>query len=569
MDKTNDKNSSERSISSANNFSANDAGINAHATLNPPTFQLKAEHNKPGSAEKEENTPTESPFQLAAEGISPPSPPQSSSDNNNLSPSQPNNTGLPIQLKSGVENLSGFSLNDVKVHYNSPKPAQLQAHAYAQGTDIHVASGQEKHLPHEAWHVVQQKQGRVQPTLQMKGGVNVNDNEGLETEADIMGERAMTIGNTELPSNNLRVGNTNGSSTQLTEVSDEEMDGALDLADDMIEDSGGSEAIDAVFGEGFSDRYHNVVVSMESGELSFDEIIGSLPEDDQIFIQNSIAEADYRYGELFDIVYDETIKSEEDVDPDKVSRALLLMDDLELRTELILVMNNYYSLLKAQGFIELIPGIIAFCKILAKLKYAFKLKELERLLQNLQNAVEKAESDVQKAALETGVDLVLGGVAVGLTAAGMMTPGLNIAIFLSGVAVGFALSTEDSSTKAVQTGTKGGAFVVGKALENSEKFGGHVLKIKSIGPGLDLILNGKETYDKYQQLAILQTALKEFNQYYDKECKTLMKDLQKDFKKLNGLVEITEKAFDANWDTLNNYEQQIATLSGQLEALGS
>jgi len=50
------------------------------------------------------------------------------------------------------------------VHYNSDKPAQLQAHAYAQGTDIHLASGQEKHLPHEAWHVVQQKQGRVKPT---------------------------------------------------------------------------------------------------------------------------------------------------------------------------------------------------------------------------------------------------------------------------------------------------------------------------------------------------------------------------------------------------------------------
>ena len=52
-----------------------------------------------------------------------------------------NNTGLPDNLKSGIENLSGYSMDDVKVHYNSDKPAQLQAHAYAQGTDIHVASG--------------------------------------------------------------------------------------------------------------------------------------------------------------------------------------------------------------------------------------------------------------------------------------------------------------------------------------------------------------------------------------------------------------------------------------------
>ncbi|WP_316632398.1 DUF4157 domain-containing protein [uncultured Flavobacterium sp.] len=101
-----------------------------------------------------------------------------------------NNTGLPENLKSGIENLSGHSMDDVKVHYNSDKPAQLNAHAYAQGTDIHIASGQEKHLPHEAWHVVQQKQGRVKPTLQMKGKVNVNDNKGLEKEADIMGAKA-------------------------------------------------------------------------------------------------------------------------------------------------------------------------------------------------------------------------------------------------------------------------------------------------------------------------------------------------------------------------------------------
>jgi hypothetical protein len=65
-----------------------------------------------------------------------------------------NNTGLPDNLKSGIENLSGYSMDDVKAHYNSDKPAQVQAHAYAQGSDIHLGSGQEKHLPHEAWHVV-------------------------------------------------------------------------------------------------------------------------------------------------------------------------------------------------------------------------------------------------------------------------------------------------------------------------------------------------------------------------------------------------------------------------------
>jgi hypothetical protein len=104
-----------------------------------------------------------------------------------------NHTGLPDQLKSGIESISGMAMDDVKVQYNSPKPAQLNAHAYAQGTDIHIAPGQEKHLPHEAWHVVQQKQGRVKPTMQMKRGVPVNDDKGLEKEADMMGAKASML----------------------------------------------------------------------------------------------------------------------------------------------------------------------------------------------------------------------------------------------------------------------------------------------------------------------------------------------------------------------------------------
>jgi hypothetical protein len=103
-----------------------------------------------------------------------------------------NNTGLPDNLKAGVESLSGVPLDNVKVYYNSPKPAQLNALAYAQGTDIHVAPGQQKHLPHEAWHIAQQSQGRVKPTTQVKG-VAINDNSSLEREADVMGAKAATV----------------------------------------------------------------------------------------------------------------------------------------------------------------------------------------------------------------------------------------------------------------------------------------------------------------------------------------------------------------------------------------
>ncbi|MGK7910509.1 MAG: DUF4157 domain-containing protein [Synechococcus sp.] len=103
---------------------------------------------------------------------------------------KPNNTGLSDQLKQGVEQLSGMSLDDVNVHFNSSKPSELNAHAYAQGTDIHVAPGQEQHLPHEAWHVAQQKQGRVKPTQQL-AGAPINDDPALEKEADEMGAKAL------------------------------------------------------------------------------------------------------------------------------------------------------------------------------------------------------------------------------------------------------------------------------------------------------------------------------------------------------------------------------------------
>ena len=105
---------------------------------------------------------------------------------------KPYNTGLPDNLKAGVESLSGFSMDDVKVHYNSSQPATVQALAYTQGTDIHVAPGQERHLPHEAWHVAQQLAGRVEPTTEV-GGMPVNDNIDLEHEADVMGARANSL----------------------------------------------------------------------------------------------------------------------------------------------------------------------------------------------------------------------------------------------------------------------------------------------------------------------------------------------------------------------------------------
>ncbi len=98
-------------------------------------------------------------------------------------------TGIPAQMRAKFERSSGFSFDDVRVHYNSEKPAQLHAHAYTQGSEVFVAPGQEKHLPHELGHVVQQKSNEVKPTGEV-GGMPLNDDEAMEDGADKLAEEA-------------------------------------------------------------------------------------------------------------------------------------------------------------------------------------------------------------------------------------------------------------------------------------------------------------------------------------------------------------------------------------------
>ena len=145
-------------------------------------------------ADKEQKKDTDNPKQLQSEKEAQQAEFSDHRDSSNrvaqLQENADNKTGLPNQLKSGIENMSGIDMSDTKVHYNSSKPGEVGAHAYAQGTDIHVASGQEKHLGHEAWHVVQQKQGKVKPTTKINGQA-VNDDPSLEKEADVMGEKAL------------------------------------------------------------------------------------------------------------------------------------------------------------------------------------------------------------------------------------------------------------------------------------------------------------------------------------------------------------------------------------------
>lgn len=103
---------------------------------------------------------------------------------------EPNRTGMPDNLKAGIEALSGIDMSEVRVYANSDKPARLGALAYTQGDQIYLGPGQERHLAHEAWHVVQQAQGRVRATRQMRG-VGVNDDIRLEIEANRISDKAL------------------------------------------------------------------------------------------------------------------------------------------------------------------------------------------------------------------------------------------------------------------------------------------------------------------------------------------------------------------------------------------
>ncbi|MCH5204677.1 MAG: DUF4157 domain-containing protein [Oscillospiraceae bacterium] len=98
-------------------------------------------------------------------------------------------TNIPRAMKTNFERSSGFSFDDVRVHYNSEKPAQLRAHAYTQGSNVYIAPGQEKHLPHELGHVVQQKSDMVEPNGEIDG-LPLNDDQAMEDDADEKADEA-------------------------------------------------------------------------------------------------------------------------------------------------------------------------------------------------------------------------------------------------------------------------------------------------------------------------------------------------------------------------------------------
>lgn len=108
-----------------------------------------------------------------------------------------NQTGIPDDVRQRMETSFGTDFSSVRVHPDSSQAPDVGALAYTQGMDIHFAPGQFKPdtsagqqlLGHELTHVIQQSEGRVQPTTEI-GGMAVNDDVSLEQEADVLGAKA-------------------------------------------------------------------------------------------------------------------------------------------------------------------------------------------------------------------------------------------------------------------------------------------------------------------------------------------------------------------------------------------
>jgi hypothetical protein len=104
---------------------------------------------------------------------------------------------MPANVQAKMEDTMGADFSGVNIHKDSDKATNVGALAYAQGNDVHFAPGQFKPestkgqelIGHELAHVVQQREGRVQSTMQKKG-MNINNDPSLEREADQLGAKA-------------------------------------------------------------------------------------------------------------------------------------------------------------------------------------------------------------------------------------------------------------------------------------------------------------------------------------------------------------------------------------------
>ncbi len=108
------------------------------------------------------------------------------------------NKSLPSKLQSNMETSLGQDFSNVGIHTNSQKAVQMKAKAFTQSEQIHFAPGEfnpgstsgQNLIGHEFTHIAQQRAGVVKPTKALKKGEMINDDRGLESEADNFGRKA-------------------------------------------------------------------------------------------------------------------------------------------------------------------------------------------------------------------------------------------------------------------------------------------------------------------------------------------------------------------------------------------
>ena len=105
---------------------------------------------------------------------------------------------LPDKVQAKMENSFGQDFSSVSVHKESSSAQDIHAKAYTQGNEVHFAPGEynpesqsgQELIGHELTHVVQQREGKVGAGDVHGKGLEINQDAGLENEADELGKLA-------------------------------------------------------------------------------------------------------------------------------------------------------------------------------------------------------------------------------------------------------------------------------------------------------------------------------------------------------------------------------------------
>ncbi|GLR18372.1 eCIS core domain-containing protein [Portibacter lacus] len=152
----------------------------------PPPLQFKIEESEQNELSSSE------PDQLIANGAED-NPTENAENPEDNFPNDARGSDIIGQMESSF----GQDFSNVNFIQNSQSALSIGARAFARGEEIHFAPGEfnpstsrgRQLIGHELTHVIQQRQGRVSPTRQLKG-FQLNDNSTLEQEADDLGEKA-------------------------------------------------------------------------------------------------------------------------------------------------------------------------------------------------------------------------------------------------------------------------------------------------------------------------------------------------------------------------------------------